>query len=117
MLPLTLATLEVHSLMADLVFHPVMEPYDVRVIVTYLSQAFHAGAVEVPPQRSPLWPVAARMVERMHRDNYAIGAYSPPRMADHHHVAQPSGGFRAVRVPRPAAGYGHAASLSQQARA
>lgn len=58
---------------------PVDEPYQARVLVNYLAQAFNPqfGATrDVPPTENPLWPTACRMVEAMARDNYLIGAFA-----------------------------------------
>jgi hypothetical protein len=57
--------------------YPVDDPYQARVLVGYLSEAFNPrfGATrDVPPAENPLWPGACRMVEAMGRDNYRLAA-------------------------------------------
>jgi hypothetical protein len=58
---------------------PVDDPYQARVIVGYLAEAFNPCAgrsVDVPPTENPLWPVACRMVEAMSRDHYRLAAFA-----------------------------------------
>jgi hypothetical protein len=59
--------------------YPVDDPYQARVLVGYLAQAFNprfGGTVDVPPAENPLWPLACRMVEAMNRDHYRLAAFA-----------------------------------------
>lgn len=56
-------------------FLPVAAPYEATVLVGYLDKAFNGEAIETPPRRSPLWPIACRVIDAMTRDRYHIGAY------------------------------------------
>lgn len=90
--------------MSGQIFAPVMQPYDVRVIATYLARAFNGDSMEVPPTRSPVWGLATRMVADMRRDNYSLGAYAGNALLDaqRHHPSADSSPTRQTRmVPRP----------------
>jgi hypothetical protein len=59
-------------------FLPVAAPYEATVLVGYLDKAFNGDAIETPPRRSPLWPIACKVIEAMTRDRYHLGAYPSP---------------------------------------
>ena len=67
---------------------PVDEPYQARVLVGFLSQAFNSQfgmTRDVPPLENPLWPTAVRLVEALNRGGYRLaatctdGQYTPHR--------------------------------------
>ena len=54
---------------------PLDDPFEATVLCGYLARAFNGNAREVPPEQSPLWPVARNLVTQMRRDGYHLGAY------------------------------------------
>jgi hypothetical protein len=109
--PRTTVTARLHGvslLMAQTpAFNPVLQPYDVRVVASYLARAFNGSVQEVPPTASPVWPLACRMVEILRRDGYALGAFhrseiEPRRIAPAaHRLVRPLRGIEDVEF-RPA---------------
>lgn len=81
------------------IFAPVMQPYDVRVVAIYLAQAFNGDVMEVPPTRSPVWGLAARMVAAMRSDNYHLGAYARSELNAERPRVVAAAAARQVRPP------------------